>query len=61
MWMLFLVEFEKYTQYIDSKLLTKMDFDGRGLGMVGKKMTNPIQVEERNNYEDVGYSIEEVG
>jgi hypothetical protein len=39
-------EFEKYAQGIGFKLLTKMGFDGKYLGINGQGMTNPIQVEE---------------
>ena len=40
-------EFQKLTLDIDSKLLTKMVFDGKDLGINGQGMINPIQVEEK--------------
>jgi hypothetical protein len=36
-------EFKEHTYGIGFKLLTKMGYDGKGLGINGQGMTNPIQ------------------
>ena len=54
-------EFEKHTWGIGSNFLTKMDFDGKDLGINGQGMNNPIQVEEIPHYVGLGYRKGEVG
>jgi hypothetical protein len=51
-------EFKEHTYGIGFKLLTKMGYDGKGLGINGQGMTNPIQVEGRPHYAGLGYGKE---
>ena len=53
--------FEQYTQGIGSKLLTKMGYDGNGLGLNAQGMMNPIQVVGIPHYVGLGYGKAEVG
>jgi hypothetical protein len=41
----YLNEFKENTYGIGFKLLTKMGYDGKGLGINGQGMTNPIHIE----------------
>ena len=43
--------FEKHTKGIGSKLLNKMDFDGKGLGKSGQGIKNLIQICVRPRHE----------
>lgn len=54
-------EFEKDTRGIGSKLLTKMEFDGKCLGINDQGMINPMQVEEIHHYVRSGYGKGEIG
>jgi len=38
--------FENHTTRIGSKLLKKIGYEGKGLGINGQGIVNPIQVEE---------------
>jgi hypothetical protein len=51
-------EFKDHTYGIGFKLLTKMVYDGKGLGINGQGMINPIQIEGRPRYEILGYGKE---
>jgi hypothetical protein len=51
-------EFKGHPYGIVFKLLTKMRFDGKGLGINGKIMNNPIQVDGRPHYDGLGYDKE---
>jgi hypothetical protein len=53
-------EFEKHTHGIGFKLLTKMGYDGKGLGINGQGMANPIEVVEIPRYAGLGYGKGEV-
>ena len=54
----FLDGFKEHTYGIGYKLLNKMGYDGKGLGISGQGMTNPIQAEERPHYAGLGYGQE---
>jgi tuftelin-interacting protein 11 len=53
--------FEKHTRGIGLKLLTKMGYEGKGLGNKGQGIINPIEVVERPCYLGLGYGEEEIG
>jgi tuftelin-interacting protein 11 len=53
--------FEKHTRGIGLKLLTKMGYEGKGLGRKGKGIINPIEVVERPHHLGLGYGEEEIG
>jgi len=50
------VAFEQHTKGIGMGLLSKMAYEGGGLGKTGQVITNSIMVEERQNYQGLGYS-----
>jgi hypothetical protein len=43
------------------KFLTKMGYEGKGLGNKGQGIVNPIEVVERPGYLGLGYGEEEIG
>ena len=47
--------FEKHTRGIGSKLMTKMGYEGKGLGKHAQSIVEPIMVEERPKYLALGY------
>ena len=47
--------FEKHTRGIGSKLMSKMDYEGKGVGKHAQDIVEPIMVEERPTYLDLGY------
>ena len=53
--------FEKHTRGIGLKLLTKMGYEGKGLGNKGQGIVNPIEVVEIPHYLGLGYDEEEIG
>ena len=53
--------FEKHTRGIGLKLLTKMGYEGKGLGNKGKGTVNPIEVVEIPHYLGLGYGEEDIG
>jgi hypothetical protein len=53
--------FEKHTKVIGLKLLTKMGYEGKGLGNKGQGIVNPIEVVERPCYLGLGYDEEDIG
>jgi len=57
----YFIEFEKHTRGIGSKLLTKMEFYGKGLHINGQGMNNPIKFEEIPHYVSLKYGKGEVG
>jgi hypothetical protein len=52
--------FKEHTYGIGYKLVTKMGYDGKGLGINGQGMTNPIQAEERPRYAGLKYGQEKM-
>ena len=48
-------EFKKHTSGIGCNLLTKMGYDGKGLGINGQVIPNPIQEEAIPRYAGLGY------
>jgi len=55
------VFFENHTTGIGSKLLNKMGYEGKGLGVNGHGIINPIKVEELPHQTGLGYVRKEVG
>ena len=55
------VVFENHTTGIGSKLLKKMGYEGKGLGVNGQGIVNPIKVEELPCQTGLGYVRKEVG
>ena len=53
--------FENHTIGIGSKLLKKMGYEGKGLGVNGQGIVNPIKVEELPRQAGLGYVKKEVG
>jgi len=53
--------FENHTTGIGSKLLKKMGYEGKGLGINGQGIVNPIKVEGLPHQERLGYVRKEVG
>jgi hypothetical protein len=53
--------FEKNTRGIGLRLVTKMGYEGKGLGNKGQGIFNPIEVVERPHYLGLGYGEEEIG
>jgi len=49
--------FEKHTRGIGSKLMSKMDYEGKGLGKHAQGIVEPIIVEERPKYLGLGYGL----
>jgi hypothetical protein len=43
------------------KFLTKMGYEGKGLGIKGQGIVNPIEVVEIPRYLELGYGEEEIG
>lgn len=55
------VVFGNHTTGIGSKLLKKMGYEGKGLGIKGQRIVNPIKVEELPCQAGLGYVRKEVG
>ena len=53
--------FENHTTGIGSKLLKRMGYEGKGLGVNGQGIVNPIKVEELPRQVGLGYARKEVG
>ena len=53
--------FENHTTGIGSKLLKRMGYEGKGLGINGQGIFNPIKVEELPRQTWLGYVRKEVG
>lgn len=53
--------FEKHTIGIGSKLLKKMGYQGKGLGIKGEGIINPIKAEEFPCRAGLGYAKKEMG
>jgi len=53
--------FENRTTRISSKLLKKMGYEGKGLGINGQGIVNPIKVEELVRQIGLGYVRKEFG
>ena len=53
--------FEKHTRVMGLKFLTKMGYEGKGLGNKGQGINNPIEVMERPHYLGLGYGEVEIG
>jgi len=47
--------FEKHTTNIGSRLMKKMGYEGKGLGVNGQGIVNTIQVEELPRHARLGY------
>lgn len=55
------VVFENHTTGIGSKLLKRMGYEGKCLGINGQGIVNPIKVEELPRQGRLGYVRKEVG
>ncbi len=55
------VVFENHTTRIGSKLFKKIGYEGKGLGINGQGIVNPIKVEELPHQAGLGYVRNEVG
>lgn len=53
--------FEKHTTRIGSKLLKKMGCQGKGFGINGQAIVNPIKVEEFTHHERLGHVRKDFG
>ena len=53
--------FENHTTGIGSKLLKRMGYEGKGLGINGQGIVNPIKVEELPCQTRLGYVRKEIG
>ena len=53
--------FENHTTGIGSKLLKRMGYEGKGLGVTGQGLVNPIKVEELPRQVGIWYVRKEVG
>jgi len=53
--------FENHTTRIGSKLLKRMGYEGKGLGINGQGIVNPIKLEELPHQAGLGYVRKEVG
>ena len=53
--------FKNHTTGIGSKMLNKMGYEGKGLGINGQGIVNPIKVEELPCQTGLGYVRKEVG
>lgn len=53
--------FENHTTRIGSKLQKRMGYEGKGLGVNGQGIVNPIKVEELPHQAGLGYVRKEVG
>jgi hypothetical protein len=53
--------FEKHTRGIGLRLLTKMGYEGKGLGIEGQGIVNPIKAVERPRYLGLGYGEVDLG
>lgn len=53
--------FENHTIGTGSKLLKKMGYEGKGLGVNGQGIVNPIKVQELTRQTRLGYVRKEVG
>ena len=49
------IVFENHTTGIGSKLLERMGYEGKGLGVNGQGIVNPIKVEELPHQVGLGY------
>ena len=53
--------FEKHRRGIGLRLLTKMGYEGKGLGIEDQGIVNPIEVVERPRYLGLRYGEVEIG
>jgi len=51
----YISSFEKHTRSIGPKLMSKMGYEGKGLGKNAQGIIEPIMVEERPKYLGLGY------
>ena len=51
----YISSFEKHTRGIGSKLMSKMGYEGKGLGKHAHGIIEPIMVEEMPKYSGLGY------
>ena len=55
------IVFENHTAGIGSKLLNRMGYEGKGLGVNGQRIVNPIKIEELRCQAGLGNVKKEVG
>lgn len=53
--------FEKHTTWIGSKLMKEMGYQGKGLGIKGQGIINPIKFQELPRHAGLGYTRKELG
>jgi hypothetical protein len=53
--------FEKHTRVIGLKLITRMGYERKGLGIEGQGIVNPIEVVEMPCYLGLGYGEVDIG